>query len=85
VELKKLSQIYAVYSSHAEAVRVYSNQLWSELDVGSMMAATDDVAARLGKLKALKDMPLYEAVEKEINGFRDSLPLMKELKGEAVR
>jgi dynein heavy chain len=84
-DLKKLSQIYGVYSAHAEAVRLYSNQLWSELDVAGMMTATEEVAARLTKLKGVKDLPTYAAVEAEITGFRDSLPLMKELKSEALR
>ena len=84
-DLKKLTQIYGVYSTHAESVRLYSNQLWSELDVASMMEATEEVAGRLTKLKGVKDLPAYAAVEAEITGFKDSLPLMKELKSEALR
>ncbi|KXZ49756.1 DHC2 protein [Gonium pectorale] len=84
-EIRKLAQVYGVYAEHAEAVRQYSSQLWSELDVGKMMAGTEAVLIKLRKLKSLKLLPVYELVEKEIQGFHNSLPLMKELKSEALR
>lgn len=84
-EQKKLQQVYAVYAEHAEAVRQYAQMLWSELDVGKMMASTEEVANKLRKLKQFKLMPTYELVEKEIQGFISSLPLMKELKSDALR
>ncbi len=77
--------MYGVYSEHAEAVRQYSSQLWSELDVGKMMSGTEAILTKLRKLKQLKLLPVYELVEKEIQGFFNSLPLMKELKSEALR
>lgn len=84
-EMKKLHQIYAVYAEHAEAVRQYAQMLWSELDVSKMMASTEEISTKLRKLKHLKLMPTYELVEKEIQGFYNSLPLMKELKSDALR
>lgn len=84
-ELRKLAQVYAIYSQHAEAVRQYSNLLWSELDVGSLMDGVQGVANKLKKLKGLEDMPVYVLVQAEVAGFADSLPLMKELKSDALR
>ncbi|PNH08033.1 Dynein-1-alpha heavy chain, flagellar inner arm I1 complex [Tetrabaena socialis] len=84
-EIRKLGQVYGVYAEHAEAVRQYSSQLWSELDVSKMMSGTEAVLVKLRKLKSLKLLPMYELVEKEIQGFHNSLPLMKELKSEALR
>jgi hypothetical protein len=84
-ELRKLAQVYAVYAEHAEAVRQYSNMLWSELDIGNMMDGVQAVATKLKKLKGLEDMPVFGLVQAEIAGFADSLPLMKELKSEALR
>ncbi len=77
--------MYGVYAEHAEAVRAYSSQLWSELDVGKMMSGTEAVLGRLRKLKSLRLLPVYELVDKEVQGFYNSLPLMKELKSEALR
>jgi hypothetical protein len=37
------AQVYAVYHEHVDCVRQYACMLWSELDVVSMMAGTDEV------------------------------------------
>lgn len=84
-ELRRLAQIYAVFYEHIEVVRQYSSMLWSELDIGSLMQGVEGVASKLKKLKGLQGMPVFGLVQAEIAGFADSLPLMKELKSEALR
>jgi len=59
--------------------------LWADLNMQSMIEATEEVHARLKKIKHLTDMPVYGAVCKSIEGFLSSLPLMKELKSDALR
>ena len=49
------------------------------------MTGTDEIMNKLRKLKSLKSLPIYELVEKEIQGFFNSLPLMRELKSDALR
>lgn len=66
-------------------MRSYASMLWSELDVASMIAGADEAAQKLHKMKNLQLLPVYELVDKEIVGFCNSLPLMKELKSEALR
>ena len=85
VEIRKLAQVYAVYAEQAEAVRQYGQLLWSELDVGQMVVGTEEVLLKLRKLKHLKLLPVYELVEKDVQGFLNALPLMRELKSEALR
>ena len=84
-ELKRLGQVYAVYSEHADNVRQYSQQLWGDLDITRMVTGTDEVAKKLRGLTALKNLPVYETVEKEIQGFKNSLPMMRDLKNDALR
>lgn len=84
-ELKRLNQVYAVYAEHAENVKQYSQQLWADLDISRMVAGTDEVARKLRTLTNLKMLPVYEAVEKEIQGFKNGLPLMRDLKHDALR
>lgn len=84
-ELKRLGQVYAVYSEHADNVRQYSQQLWADLDITRMVTGTDEVAKKLRGLTALKNLPVYETVEKEIQGFKNSLPMMRDLKNDALR
>jgi hypothetical protein len=50
-----------------------------------MVSGTEQIAGKLAKLKGLRELPVYEAVEREVTGFASSLPLMRELKGEALR
>jgi dynein heavy chain len=84
-ELRKLAQVYAIFSEHTALVRQYSSMLWSELDIGSLMEGVEGVALRLKKLRGLEDVPVFGLVQAEIAGFADSLPLMKELKSDALR
>eukprot|EP00892_Ulva_mutabilis_P000668 jgi/Ulvmu1/10601/UM065_0057.1 len=84
-EMNKLQQLYSVYEAHARNVESFSMILWADLDVQSMIERTEEVNARLRKLKHLMDQPLYGAVSQSINGFLSSLPLMKELKSDALR
>ena len=74
-----------MYAEHADNVRQYSQQLWADLDISRMVTGTDEVAKKLRGLTALKNLPVYESVEKEIQGFKNSLPMMRDLKNDALR
>lgn len=84
-EMQKLEQLYAVYEVHAKNVDSFSMVLWADLDVAKIIEVTEEVAVELKKKRFLSDMPLFDAVSKSIQGFLSSLPLMKELKSEALR
>jgi dynein heavy chain, axonemal len=83
--MQKLQQIYSVYEGHAKNVDSFSMVLWADLDVNKIIEVTEDVAHELRKKRHLSDMPLFELVSKNIQGFLSSLPLMKELKSDALR
>lgn len=42
-ELRRLGSVYSVYAEYADAVRQYSGQLWSELDIGRMVDGMQEV------------------------------------------
>lgn len=83
--MQRLQQVYSIYESHAKNVESFSMVLWADLDVQTMIEATEEVSARLQKLRHLADMPVYGTMCKSIDGFLSSLPLMKELKSPALR
>lgn len=83
--MQKLQQLYSVYEVHAKNVDSFSMVLWADLDVTKIIDVTEEVATELKKKRILSDMPLYEVVSKNIEGFLSSLPLMKELKSDALR
>jgi dynein heavy chain len=84
-ELRNLSQIYAVYSDHVAAVTTFSGMLWGELDIKRLVTSTDDFIGRLKKLKHLAMLPTMEAVTARIQAFQASLPLIENLKSDALR
>ena len=45
-ELRRLGFVYGVYAEYADAVRQYSGQLWSELDVGRMVDGVQEVGGQ---------------------------------------
>ena len=83
--MDKLQQLYAVYEEHVKNVEAFSVVLWADLDVAKIVEATGGVEGKLRQLKHLADSPVYELVGKEIAAFAASLPLMKDLKSEALR
>ena len=83
--MTRLQQVYAVYEEHAKNVEHFSTVLWIDVDISKITDATETVLNKLRKMKELSDLPVYNLVTKEINAFLASLPLMKDLKSEALR
>ena len=83
--LAQQREVYGVYAEHLENVRQWSSMLWADLDVSKMMTGTEDTLGRLRKMKHLKGLASYEAVEQTVVGFAESLPLMQSLKSPALR
>lgn len=85
-EMRKLAIVYELYAAHADAVEAWSRQLWADLNVGSMITAMEATSEKLQAAKAqLGALPAFEALSREVGGFAASLPLMKDLKSEALR
>ena len=83
--IARIQQIYAVYEEHAKNVDQFSTVLWADLEVNKIVEATEEVQGKLKKLKHLSDCPVFDLVTKDITGFMSSLPLMKDLKSDALR
>lgn len=83
--MRKLQQIYAIYEQHSKAVDSFSVVLWADLDVNKIVVAAEEVALKLKQMKHLAHMPIFDVVSTNISGFMSSLPLMKELKSDALR
>lgn len=83
--MKKLEDLFKVYSDHGTRVKGYAEILWSEIDIKQMTADVETTLEHLRSLNHLKSLPLFSKIEKEIIGFAESLPLMRVLKSEAIR
>ena len=85
-EIKKLRQIYNGYQEHADNLESFSGILWAELDIPKIVTATEAILEKLAVLKREMGLvPIFEPVENEINSFKNSLPLIQDLKSDALR
>jgi hypothetical protein len=81
----RIQQVYSIYEEHAKNLDSFATVLWADLDITKIMEATDEVFSKLKKMRHLQDAPVYDLVMKDISGFMSSLPLMKDLKSDALR
>lgn len=85
-EMEKLDRTYGIYTEHTENVAQWSGMLWTELQVSTLSEGVADSLKKLkGLPKLLKGMPTFTKVENNINGFKDSVPLLQSLKNDALR
>ena len=85
-EIKRQRKIYNIYEEHNKNVESFSSVLWAELDIGKLLKATKGTVELLTKVKKEVDlMPILEPVESTIVGFQNSLPLIEDLKRDALR
>ena len=88
MELKNQKKCYDVYAEHVQAVASGSSMLWAELDTSSIISSNKELQKKMKKLKeedGLGLMPLFEQVQETIVGFGSSLPLITDLKSDALR
>ncbi|TPX31992.1 hypothetical protein SmJEL517_g04802 [Synchytrium microbalum] len=85
-ELKDLDKVYDLYVEVRDAMKQWSTGLWSALDVTVLNKGIDVFSTRLRKMaSSLKQLPPYNVVANQIMTFKDSVPLLQELKSEALR
>ena len=85
-EIKRQRKIYNIYEEHNKNVESFSSVLWAELDIGKLLKATKGTVELLTKVKKeVGLMPILEPVESTIVGFQNSLPLIEDLKRDALR
>lgn len=85
-ELSRVKLVYAVHEEHARFVRDLSGTLWTSFDVELVTTGAVLTSDKLRRLApTLGDLPIFDAVGAEIKAFLDSLPLMRNLKSDALR
>ena len=87
-ELDVQKKIYAVYSAHLETIKQLGESLFAELDMKKLFAFTDDFKGRIKEMSTVKELagaPVFAKVAETIEGFKDSLPLIENLKSDALR
>jgi dynein heavy chain len=59
--------------------------LWAELDVESLQSGIIELEKKCKKFKIGRDTATFKAVEKAVTDFKDSIPLIVNLKNDAMK
>ncbi|KFZ50352.1 Dynein heavy chain 10, axonemal, partial [Antrostomus carolinensis] len=85
-DMKGLKQIYEIYELQRAAKKEWSQTLWINLNVQFLQEGIEGYLKALRKLpKQVRSMPIAFHLEAKMKAFRDSIPLLLDLKNEALR
>ena len=84
--MDQLSVIYALYREQHDFEETNSNMLWSELDVAALTRGAEDLEKRCRRMpKELKELHTFRNVQSRVTNFKDSIPLIVNLKNDAMK
>ncbi|XP_039416979.1 dynein heavy chain 10, axonemal isoform X2 [Corvus cornix cornix] len=85
-DAKALKQVYDIYAQQKAAKEEWSQTLWINLNVKVLQEGIEGFLKALRKLpRPVRSMPIGVQLEKKMKAFRDSIPLLLDLKNEALR
>lgn len=86
---KKYDQIYNIYREYMETIREFSLMSWNKLDAQQLITSADkygSMVRKLGnKLTGADQMFPFTKLKDQISGFKESLPLIEQLKNPAIQ
>ncbi|NXA03996.1 DYH10 protein, partial [Sapayoa aenigma] len=85
-DVRALKQIYDIYAMQRVTKKEWSQTLWINLNVQLLQEGIEGFLKALRKLpRAVRTMPVALQLESKMKAFRDSIPLLLDLKNEALR
>ncbi|XP_038229191.1 dynein axonemal heavy chain 10 [Dermochelys coriacea] len=85
-DMRDLKQIYDIYKLQRAAKEEWSQTLWVNLNVQFLQEGIEGFLKSLRKLpKQMRSMPVAYHLEAKMKAFKDSIPLLLDLKNEALR
>ncbi|KFO71450.1 Dynein heavy chain 10, axonemal, partial [Cuculus canorus] len=85
-DMKSLKQIYEIYELQRAAKKEWSQTLWINLNVQVLQEGIERFLKALRKLpRQVRRMPVAVHLETKMKAFQDSIPLLLDLKNEALR
>ncbi|CAJ1068269.1 LOW QUALITY PROTEIN: dynein heavy chain 10%2C axonemal [Xyrichtys novacula] len=85
-DLAGLRQIYDVFKAQEDAKAEWSQTLWVDLDIQLLQEGVEGFTKRLRRLpKDVRGLPVAFFLEGRLKEFKESLPLLLDLKNEALR
>uniref|UniRef100_K7FM63 Dynein axonemal heavy chain 10 n=1 Tax=Pelodiscus sinensis TaxID=13735 RepID=K7FM63_PELSI len=85
-DMKGLKQIYEIYKLQRAAKEEWSQTLWINLNVQFLQEGIEGFLKSLRKLpRQVRSVPVAYHLEAKMKAFKDSIPLLLDLKNEALR
>ncbi|KAL7391500.1 hypothetical protein ABVT39_010104 [Epinephelus coioides] len=85
-DMMGLRQIYGVYKAQKDAKTEWSQTLWADLNIQLLQEGVEGFIKSLRQLpKDVRALPVAFFLEGRMKEFRESLPLLLDLKNEALR
>ncbi|CAF1059416.1 unnamed protein product [Adineta steineri] len=85
-EINNLNILLDFYDEFKRNEKIWSNILWTELDINDLMTNVDLFIKNFRRLSSdIKITSVGRSVEKYLTDFRSSLPIMVDLKNESLR
>lgn len=86
LEFEGLKTIYNVYSDQKTAREIWAKTLWVNLNPNTLVDGMENFMRDFKRLKKnLRQSPVGVAVEQKMKEFKNTIPMMVELKNEALR
>ncbi|ESN96268.1 hypothetical protein HELRODRAFT_67881 [Helobdella robusta] len=85
-DINYLESIYKIFKNYMSARSEWDVIQWTDLNVNSIQDGIDSLLLQAKKLpKAVKEMQSFTILENCMKSFKDNLPIIVELKNEAMR
>jgi dynein heavy chain len=84
-KLSELQSVFDVYLTHKENLDSFSSTLWADVDINKIFELTQQVQKIMAERKDLSGLSVYKLVQSHIERFEQSLPLIRDLKSNALR
>ena len=85
-KVDQLTRIYDLYSQFKEFQVNMSSMLWGDLDITLLQKGADDLEKSSKKFpKELKEVYTFKMVEAKLVNFKEALPLVVNLKNDAMK
>ncbi|XP_078713472.1 dynein axonemal heavy chain 10 [Lampetra fluviatilis] len=85
-EVRGLRQIYDIFQAFTSSKEEWSQTLWANLDVSQLQGGTEGLFKTLKRLpRDVRSLPAAHHLEAKMKEFRDSIPLLLDIKNEAMR
>ncbi len=85
-EMRGLEELYKLYDEQKKSRLEWAETLWRDLDIQILSDGIENYVKLLKKLsKEVRAMPVARTLENNMKSFKESLPLINDLKHEALR